>query len=190
LLLTSREKPQGLTPEEGETLPVRCLSLKGIDLAQVQEMLRDKGIFDGTEEQWRTLIEYYAGNPLALKIVAAEIQELFDGNISAFLEYLEQKRLVVDELYDLLDQQFNRLSDSEKEVMYWLAIKYHPVNMSELQENILLPNSRPKMPAVWRSLIQRSLIERTTTGLTQEPMVREYIINRFSTGFLNGHRRS
>jgi NACHT domain len=183
LLLTSREKPQGLTAEEGETLPVRCLQLKGMSLGSVRELLTVKGALTGTEEQWRTLIDYYAGNPLALKIVAAEIQELFDGNIATFLDYLEQKRLVVDELYDLLDQQFDRLSNLEKETMYRLASECQPVNLLELQENLLLPNSRPKMPEVLRSLIQRSLIEKTESGFTQVPMVREYIVNRLSTNF-------
>jgi hypothetical protein len=182
-VLTSREKPQGLTAEEGETLPVRRLQLKGIGLAEAQEMLRAKGTFTGTESQWKTLNEYYGGNPLALKFVAAEIQELFDGNISKFLEFLEQRRLVVDELYDLLDQQFNRLSDLEKEVMYLLAIQRQPVEMPELQLNLLLPDSRPKLPEVLRSLMQRSLIEKTTTGFALKPMVKEYVTNRLSTGF-------
>lgn len=178
LLLTSREKPKGLTAEEGEILPVRCMQLQGIGLAQAREMLSAKGVFTGTEAQWQALVEYYAGNPLVLKIVAAGIQELFDGDISKFLEFIEQKELVVEELYDLLDQQFNRLSDLEKEIMYWLAIANQPVEITELQVNILFPNLRPKLPEVLRSLMQRSLIEKTATGFKQNPMIREYITNR------------
>lgn len=37
LILTSREKPPGLTALEGETLPVRCLQLKGLPKAEGRE---------------------------------------------------------------------------------------------------------------------------------------------------------
>src|SRR6266487_2252511 len=61
LLLTSREKPAELRALEGSRSPVRALRLVG-----------------SPEEQAR-LVEGYAGNPLALKIVAQTIAELFGG---------------------------------------------------------------------------------------------------------------
>ncbi|MBF2006981.1 MAG: NACHT domain-containing protein [Chlorogloeopsis fritschii C42_A2020_084] len=178
LLLTTREKPEGLAAEEGETLPVRCLQLKGMQFEAAREILRAKGTFCGTGEEWRALIDYYGGNPLALKIVAAGIQELFDGNLSEFLEYLRQGILVFDELWNLLDQQFNRLPTLEREIMCWLSRNGKPVGIPQLQEKIFLSGSGANLPEALRTLRQRSLIENTSDGFTLQPMVMEYMTKR------------
>lgn len=185
LLLISREKPMGFTAQEGETLPVHSFQLKGMDLAAAQRMLKESTLLVGTENELKTLIEYYAGNPLALKIVEGAIVELFDGKISEFLEMLTQQRLIIDEFYDLLEQQFNRLSNLEKEVMHRLAIINKPVNITELQANFLFPGLRPKLPDTLRSLLQRSLIEKTATGFIQQPMIRDYVLNQLSINYHN-----
>ena len=52
------------------------------------------------------LVELYVGNPLALKIVAETIVELFGGNIGTFLE---QGEVIFSSIRDLLDEQFARL---------------------------------------------------------------------------------
>src|SRR5579884_1003281 len=68
LLLTCREKPREVAQLEGKTSPVRSLSLTGITQADVEKLLQDKGLF-GTEEAWSGIVQRYAGNPLALKLV-------------------------------------------------------------------------------------------------------------------------
>jgi hypothetical protein len=178
LLLTSREKPEGLAAEEGETLPVRCLQLKGMQFEAAREILRAKGTFCGTDGEWKALIDYYGGNPLALKIVAAGIQELFDGNLSKFLEYLRQGILVFDELWNLLDQQFNRLPTLEREIMCLLSRNGKPVGIPQLQEKIFLSGSGANLPEALRTLRQRSLIENTSDGFTLQPMIMEYMTKR------------
>lgn len=83
LVLTSREKPRELALKEGEKLPVRSLQLMGLEEAELQQILQDKG-FSGAEEECGNLIKLYRGNPLALKIVSTIIQDVFNGNISEF----------------------------------------------------------------------------------------------------------
>jgi ATP-dependent Clp protease ATP-binding subunit ClpA len=73
LLLTSRERPRGLAAKEGKILPVRSLQISGLSLAAGKEIFQAKGSFWASENEWRVLIEHYAGNPLALKMVAAAI---------------------------------------------------------------------------------------------------------------------
>lgn len=85
LVLTSREKPRGLASKEGEKLPVRSLQLKGLKEAEGQEVLKIKGL-SGLEDECGNLIKLYGGNPLSLKIVSRTIQDVFDCNISEFLE--------------------------------------------------------------------------------------------------------
>ncbi|MGB8689930.1 MAG: NB-ARC domain-containing protein, partial [Microcoleus sp.] len=78
LVLTSREKPKELAAQEGETLPVRSLQLPGLSSSAGQKIFQVKGDFSGSESQWKALIEHYAGNPLALKMLAPVIRDLLD----------------------------------------------------------------------------------------------------------------
>src|SRR5215831_8489511 len=117
-LLTSREKPADLVPLEGNRAPVRTLRLARLDTETCQHLLAEKGVAGSTSEQMR-LIEVYAGNPLALKIVAQTIVELFDGRIAPFLA---QGEVVFGGVRALLDEQYARLSALEQSVLAWLAI--------------------------------------------------------------------
>jgi len=48
-----------------------------------------------------------------------------DGNV---VEFLKQDSSFGD-IRELLEQQFERLSDQEKEIMYWLVINREPVSL-------------------------------------------------------------
>ena len=118
LILTGREKPGKFALREGEKLPVRSLPLKGLLGADGEQILIDKGV-DAGSSQRREIVNYFGGNPLTLKIAATTIQALFGGNIQAFLA---QGTTVFSDLWDLLEQQFERLSPLQQQIMYWLAI--------------------------------------------------------------------
>src|SRR5207247_9191906 len=122
LLLTSREKPSDLVPLEGSRAPVRALRLARLDAEACQQLLAEKGVAGSTSEQLR-LVEAYAGNPLALKIVARTIVELFDGQIVPFLE---QGEVVFGGVRALLDEQYARLSVVEQSVIEWLEVLRAP----------------------------------------------------------------
>src|SRR6266700_1082503 len=85
LLLTSREKPSELVPLEGNRTPVRALRLARLDAEACQHLLEEKDVA-GSAADYARLVEAYAGNPLALKIVARTIVEIFGGQIAPFLE--------------------------------------------------------------------------------------------------------
>ncbi|MEH2323407.1 MAG: NB-ARC domain-containing protein [Nostoc sp.] len=137
VLFTSREKPREIVPLEGERAEVRSLPLKGLNPTEAQQLFHQKGQFTGTEREWQLLIEHYGGNPLALKMVAAGTQELFNGRIAPVLKYVEQGILIFEDIGDLLEQQFQRLSAVEEEVMYWLAISREPVSLTQLAADIV-----------------------------------------------------
>ncbi|MEW6497474.1 MAG: NB-ARC domain-containing protein [Cyanobacteriota bacterium] len=175
LILTGRDKPGGLAMREGKNLPVRSLQLQGLSAAEAQQILIAKGL-KATESQSQTLVNYFGGNPLALKIAATTIQTLFGGNIQAFLA---QGRTVFSDLWDLLDRQFERLSPLQQQIMYWLAINREGVMPAKLQAQIL-----PKVPSrellqALESLHARSLIETVEAGLTLQPVIMEYLTERF-----------
>ncbi len=176
LILTSREKPEAIAWNEGITLPVRSFPLAGLNAIDGKTLFTRKGEFRATEADWQHLVQHYAGNPLALKIVAAAIQELFSSNVSDFLTILGT--FVFDDIRDLIDRQFNCLSGLEQEVMYWLAINREITSFTELRDDLLSPLAQQKLPGTLRSLKHRFLIEATATGFTLQPVVMEYVTER------------
>jgi SpoVK/Ycf46/Vps4 family AAA+-type ATPase len=174
LIFTTRETPSGFTAREGETLPVRSLQLTGLSEVESQKILANKGLVDSTPE-CNNLIQRYTGNPLALKIVATTIQYLFDGNISQFLQ---QGPVVFGEIWEILEQQFHRLSANEKQVMYSIAVKQDWVTLKQLQQEILPQISGRELLEALLSLQRRSLIEQQSGSYTQQPVVREYLTDK------------
>jgi WD40 repeat protein len=175
LILTTREKPREVAQLEGEGLAVRSLRLSGLKVAEGQEIFKLKRL-SGTEDEWQAVIERYCGNPLALKVVATNIQELFDGDIS---EFLQQDTAVFGDIRDLLDKQFERLSELEKDIIYWLAINRESVTLSELREDIVSPVPQQNLLSALGSLVRRSLVEKNTSFFTLQPVVMEYVTQRF-----------
>jgi WD40 repeat protein len=173
LLLTSREKPSGMSPNEGLGLPVRSFGLRGLS-SEGNEIFRAKGL-SGSEALWQTLIQHYGGNPLALKIVATRVQEQFAGDVAAFLA---SHNTVFGDIRDLIAQQFQRLTDLEKRVMFWLAINREWVDESELQNDFVMPVLPRQLADALESLKVRSLIEQLQNRFTQQPVVMEYITER------------
>ena len=179
VILTSREKPQGLAKFEGESLPVRSLQLSGLPEVDGRELFNVKGTFTATEADWQTLISRYAGNPLALKIVASSIHDYFGSDISYFLDTTQQGAFLFDDIRDLLEQQFQRLTDLERDIMYWLAIDREPVSLPELQANFIVTLPPREFLESLNSLQRRSLIEKSGTRFTQQPVVMEYVTVQF-----------
>jgi WD40 repeat protein len=171
LVLTSRENLKEVALLKGKALPVRCLQLRGLKVDDAQEILKVKGL-SATDEEWKVMIERYAGNPLALKIVATTITDVFDGNVT---EFLRENTAVFGDIRDVLDEQFERLSGLEKDIMYWLAINREPIALCELREDMVSPVASPKLLEALESLLRRSLIEQSTATYTLQPVVMEYV---------------
>ncbi|WP_293285303.1 hypothetical protein [Microcoleus sp. PH2017_40_RAT_O_B] len=94
-----------------------------------------------------------------LNTVAAAIQDLFSGKVSEFLSY---DSLVLGDLEYLLNKHFQRLSDSEKQVMSWLANQNKPVEISK--KPALLELSPSEFLKAVESLRRRLLIEKVQKG--------------------------
>ncbi|MCC3436279.1 MAG: ATPase [Oscillatoriales cyanobacterium] len=186
LVLLSWEKPREIAALEGKNQPVRSLQLNGLG-AGAAEILREKGLAE--DAKWSEIIEQYRGNPLWLKIVATMIQDLFNGSLS---EFLSDDPVFLGDLESLLHQPFNRLSESEKQVMSWLASETAPVSLSKLPENMQL--SRSQFLKVMQSLGRRSLIEKIPEGdrtfFTLGPVLKEYVKTNYSRPNIEQEARS
>jgi WD40 repeat protein len=175
LLITSREKPKEIVSLEGKTSHVRSLQLLGLEQLEAREILHDQGLL-GSDEEWVSLVHLYAGNPLALKLVAEPVRELFGGSISRFLK---EKEAVVSSIHTLLDQQFKRLSGLEQEIMYWLAIEREAITLNDLRADVVRKVPKRDLLNALESLQRRSMIETGDSAcFTLQPAVMEYSIGR------------
>jgi WD40 repeat protein/transcriptional regulator with XRE-family HTH domain len=179
LLLTSREKPMDIVPLESSRAPVRALRLARLATSACEQLLAEKGVTGSAVDKAR-LIEAYTGNPLALKIVAQTIVDLFDGKIAPFLE---QGEVVFGGVRELLDEQYARLADLERTLLCWLAILREPVSIDELLALLVAPISRSQVLEAVEALHRRSLIERGQRpgSFTLQSVVLEYMTARLIT---------
>lgn len=173
LVITSREKPEVIAAREGPALAVRTMILSGLQ-HEADELLTAKGL-SGSIAERQNLIDIYGGNPLALKIVATSIQDLFDSNITTFLS---QETVLFNGVRQLLDQQFARLSPLEQAMMYWLAINREWTGVEELQEDITPPVPRNRLLEGLEALCWSNLLEKQGGSYTQQPVVMEYVCDR------------
>lgn len=175
LIVTSREKPGQISDLEGKTLPVRSITLFGLGHNEGRQLLENGGLF-GQDHIWAELISQYDGNPLALKLTAEPIREVFSGNIASFLK---EGETVFSDVYHLLDQQFHRLSELEQQVVYWLAIEREATSIDELRADLSPHIAHTLLTETLHSLRRRSMVEINSQALfTLQPEIMRYITKR------------
>jgi DNA-binding MarR family transcriptional regulator len=78
-----------------------------------------------------------------------------------------------------LHPHFHRLSESEKQVMSWVANQISAVELSKMPAHLQL--TPPEFLKVMQSLSRRCLLERVKDGdrqlFTLQPAIREYVKN-------------
>lgn len=171
LLLNSREKLKQISSMEGVSFPVRCLRVNGLAAEDCQEIIKAKGIF-GSADKMTNLIQKYAGNPLAIELAIATIKDLFEGDVS---DFLNQEIIGFGGVRELLDRHLNRLSEPERKIMEWLAIerelKLTPALPKEITEFI----SKAELIEILESLSRRSLIYKSAGSFKPKSMFSEYL---------------
>ncbi len=168
-LLIGWEQPREVTQLKNQNTSIRTLQLKGLDIAVGREILRDCGLAESDNTE--ALIHRYQGNPLWLKSVATLIQEL-GGGVNQLLP--NDTILLPSDLKDVLQQQFDRLSELEKQVISLLAKESQPVDRAKLLENDTIPLS--DLVNALQSISRRCLIEQQGSSYTLPPVLRQYII--------------
>jgi WD40 repeat protein len=174
VVLTSREQPPRLTRHIGDTTHVRSLILQGLPMTDGKHLLAARSI-TGANHAIEQLINTYRGNPLALTIAAATIRSTLGGDVN---EFLQQEIVAYGDIWDLLSQQFERLSPVEQQVMYWLAIEREWVTLKALHDAWMPSLAKRNLLEALESLQQRSLIDVSDMGFTQQPVVMEYVTQK------------
>src|SRR6266513_4611835 len=135
-------------------------------------MLRGKGL-SGTPAAWPRPVASYAGNPLALKIMAQAVSDLFDGDLDRFLR---EGELIFNGVRPVLRQQVGRLSPLEHLLLAWLAVLREWTKLDTLVQVLHPRVLRAQMLEALEALSRRSLLERgqqASFGL--QSVVMEYL---------------
>ncbi|NEO33490.1 MAG: hypothetical protein F6K36_24310 [Symploca sp. SIO3C6] len=171
LLLTSREKPHNIGRLTTQTKLVRLQKLDGLDYLDGRKIFKKIGFFSGSNEDWKQLIKLYNGNPTVLIFVAKLIEGIYEGNIS---EFLSQNQVMFSRLEYFLSWYFERISDKEKELVYWLAINRDAVSLPELRKDLLSSSAIRQLPSTLQSLLDRLLLAKSGKKFTLKPVLIEY----------------
>uniref|UniRef100_A0A7C3ZT11 ATP-binding protein n=1 Tax=Planktothricoides sp. SpSt-374 TaxID=2282167 RepID=A0A7C3ZT11_9CYAN len=168
LLLIGWEQPRELPQGKSQTAPICTLQLGGLDRTAVRELLTAYGWAE--MDNWATLMDCYQGNPFCLKTVATQILEVAEGLTDCLPE---DTILLPEEVKDSLQQQWERLSEIEKNLMFFLAKENQSVNLAKLLETGII--SPADLGNVVQYLGRRGLIEKRESFYSLSPVIKQYV---------------
>lgn len=155
LLITSREAPNGVERMASDYPRVTHLPLLGLSLEQGIALMRARGLIGGPAAL-RSLVAHYSGNPLALKLVASAVTDVYAGDADAFLTDGVQ---IFNDVRSVLEQQIERLSETARELLVWLTINREPVGFDELEQDMVMTPTRRELLEAIRLLRRSSLLQ-------------------------------
>ncbi len=167
LLLLSWEKPLEIATLEAENIYCKTLPIPGLGKSASQ-LLTARKLKD--KHQWSRLIELYNANPLWLNIIATAILDLFNGSVQKFLSY---STLYLGDLEPILKQHYQRLCESEKILIRWLAQQENPREINQKPPDLLPDEDFFK---AIQSLSKRNLLTKSP-ALILQPVVKQYVKN-------------
>lgn len=173
VIITSRERP-GVFSRWRASAAVASIQLEGLSLDASKQYLAELGA-GRVDDAWAPLIRLYGGNPLMLALSIETIQQVFGGDVTAFLQ---SNRLTVGDIWTLLDEQVARLSALEWEIMVWLAIEREPAPIATLVDDILDDYARGDILSALTYLRRRHLVQTTGQGFSLQNVVMEYVTAR------------
>lgn len=169
-----RDFPQIKSKNPSNNSPIRTLQLAGLKPPAAMQILKDCGLAESDYSE--TLIRHYQGNPFWLKSAAHLIQELGESLVTELLE--NNSILLPEDLKDILQKQFDRLSETEQQILSLLATKNEPINLAKPLETAQILSSN--LVSALQSLGRRSLIKEEK-NLYSLPVVLKQQVELFSS---------
>ena len=167
LVLMSGEKPKDIDFLEKRQNTVKSLFLGGLDELSAREMVNKEG-GQGTEREIRDFIELYRGNPFFLKLALARIVDIFGGNIA---EFLQTGTINFSDIKEMIEVQWQRLSEIEREILEVLAREEGAISVPELRSKL----NKPGLTDAVDSLRKRSFVESRDSGFILPNLIQSYV---------------
>lgn len=181
-ILTSREQPHTLTRSQiANPQLVRSLAVGGLSAEAGHQLIQSYGCAALPDRMWQEVHQHYGGNPLALKIAAITAVELTGGGEKVLELYplMREGKLPFRGIDDVLARQFERLSDVEQQLVYWLAIEREPINLSQLRAHLLPdPHIDGEILNALQSLLRRRIIICQDRVWALQPVTIAYVTQR------------
>ncbi|MDT9177009.1 MAG: hypothetical protein P5702_05570 [Limnospira sp. PMC 1291.21] len=134
------------------------------------KLIEAKGLQSGYTEV-NKLVNYYRGNPLAIKMAVAKIKELCLENVN---DFWSSHQIICGGICQLIKPQLEGLSALERQILYTLARSEQPLAIA-LWQNILSSTTADQITKALSLLEERSLIEKQEPGYLLPPAIAEYI---------------
>lgn len=129
VFLLTREKPSYIEALDDEL--VHSLKLGCLNSEDVKDFLKLEGI-SGTERQIDNFSATY-DNPWVMKIVAKKVKKVSGGKIT---DVFEEISVVIDDVItSFLDEQFQKLSNLEMNIIYWIALRRNSASLEQLRKD-------------------------------------------------------
>lgn len=170
VLLIGWEPSIELPPSAKQNSPLRTLQLTGLDIATTRKILQDYELTEIDENS--PLIDCYDGNPFWVKSLASQIQEL-GGFVPHILK--NDTLLLPEDVKCILRQQYDRLSETEKQVMVLLAGESEPISLGGLLEMAIMPPA-DCLNSI-QSLLRRCWLEKPDNLYRLPKAIKQYIIH-------------
>jgi hypothetical protein len=195
-ILTSREKPHTIARLEiVNPQLVKSLNVNGMEPTAAHEFVQSQGCPQLPEWMWQEVHAHYDGNPLALKIATIAAVEITGGGEKMLELYpmMKEGKLQFQSIDDALSRQFDRLSEIEQQLVYWLAIEREPITGRELRANVAIhPHAPGEIINALQSLARRCITigsNSTRDRLRQrkwsiQPVMTAYVTKRLIDRFV------
>jgi WD40 repeat protein len=181
-ILTSREQPHTIARSQiVNPQLVRSMTVNGIAPSAGHQLIQDYGCPPIPAQMWQKVHAHYAGNPLALKIAAITAVEMTGGGekILELYSLMERGQLRFQNIDDILDRQFGRLSEIEQQLIYWLAIEREPISSVQLRSNLVLNTTVPgEIISALQSLSRRCITTCQDREWSLQPVTLAYVMGR------------
>jgi WD40 repeat protein len=181
-ILTSREKPHTIARSQIVSPQlVRSMTVAGMTVSAGHQLIQAYGCPQLPEQMWQEVHAHYAGNPLALKIATITAIDITGGGAKILELYglMESGQLQFQNIDDILNRQFNRLSEIEQQLVSWLAIEREPVSGAELRSNLLLNQTVPgEIISALQSLSRRCITTCQDGEWSLQPVTIVYLTGR------------
>ncbi len=162
-LLTSREAPNEIVELAGTKLPIRTLSLAGLNGDGAT--LLGKMDVEGDSQTLQEISDRCQGNPLYLRIIASIITKNFDGDCESFAI---SDRYNYSKISTIITDQLARLTIAEKLVVYYLSLHREPASIIALKAHFELMSLQGTLTDTLDSLMRRSIVQ-TVGGNRLDP---------------------
>jgi WD40 repeat protein len=183
LMLTSREVPKVVRSLDISPGAAHCRLRGLLDLTDVRDFLAARGVNDADEDDVLAFARHHDGNPYAMGVALRFIQFHYTGD--AFHNYVEDGCPLPADVAELLESQYDRLSEVERVCLARFAVERVALTRNNLVRDLEFAYSKSRVLAALDGLSSRFLLEKpTTSGFSLQNLLLEYLTERLEVEFV------